>query len=149
MIQKLKGSTSFETVYPRNAVMNIVNAPYHIPPLANQLVIPANPIPLMNMQTQQQLDNYIEMLMNIPGRIKLRTILLTAIDCSIIIDSLNNGDQMEVNNIRNQAYNTILEQNARWLLESIMQIVNNATPAQRVHIFNRIANLFRNPNIIG
>jgi hypothetical protein len=103
----------------------------------------------MNIQIQLQLDNYLLMLLTIPDRILLRFILITLIDGYILYDDLNNDEQVDVINLRNDAYNRILDPNAKWLLDSIMEIVVNATHAQRIHIFNRIVNMFRNPNIAG
>jgi len=107
--------------------------------MANQNQI--NPLPLNNMQ-ENELDNYLNMLMARIDRILLRSILLTMIDYSIIYDSLNNQERIEANNIRNNAMNHILDANSQWLVDSIMNLVDHATVEQRIYIFNRIAALF-------
>jgi hypothetical protein len=125
-----------------------MDALYNIPDV-NPALIPANPIPLMDIYTHNQLDNYINMIMNLHRRIKIRSILLRLIDCSIIYEYADNGDKIEINNIRREARNHIVDPNDMLLLDAIMQIVEHATPAQRIHIFNRIAKLFHNNIIVG
>jgi hypothetical protein len=105
----------------------------------------ANQNPLNN-QLNNQLNNYINMLMNHQNRLMIRSILMTLIDCSIIYDNLNNGEVAEVNDIQNDVNNHILPPNDHWLIDSIMNLVNNATRAERIHIFNVIVNIFQNPN---
>ena len=113
----------------------------------NPLLLAAIPVPQMNIQIQQQFDNYIIILRTVPEHILLRSILITLIDGYIMYDELNNGERDDVINLRNDLYNRILDPNAKWLLDAIMEIVGNATYLQRIHIFNRIVNMFRNPNI--
>ena len=115
----------------------------------NNYIMPANPNHLINGDQHNQLDNYINMLMNHPNRLMIRSILLTLIDCTIIYNNLNNGEMEEIDGIQNNANNHILPQNDQWLINSIMELVNNSTLAQRIHIFDAILNIFRNNYIAG
>lgn len=117
----------------------------------NNLIVQANQMNQnhVNNQLNNQLNNYINMLMNHPNRLMIRSILMTLIDCSIIYDNLNNGELAEVNDIQNDVNNHILPQNDQWLINSIMELVNNSTLAERIHIFDAIVNVFRNNYIAG
>ena len=98
---------------------------------------------------QVPFDNYVNMLMAHPNRILLRSILLTMIDHTLIYDNLNNNERAQANNVYNNANNNILDLNAQWLVDNIMNLVENAIREDRLHMFQRIAALFHNNNIVG
>jgi hypothetical protein len=115
----------------------------------NQNIIPAHPIPLMPLQQQIDFDNFIDMLIQRIDRVRIRSALLTLIDCSIIYDNMNNNERIQVNNVVNAARNNILDENSQGLINSIMNIVYHATVEQRIHMFDRIAMLFRHNQMAG
>lgn len=105
--------------------------------------IPANPIPFMPMIQQNNLDDHIDQLMLLPDRFKIRSHLMTLIDCEILLDSLDANHRNEIHIIRNEVMNRPMNANDLYVQNTIMNIVRNCTPRQRIHIFNRINMLFR------
>jgi hypothetical protein len=108
-------------------------------------LIPANPIPLMPVHHQNILDDHIERLILLPDRFKIRSNLISLIDCEILFDTLGNNHYNDIMVIREEIMNRHMNANGLYIQNTIMNIVRNSTARQRIHIFNRITMLFR-PN---
>lgn len=111
----------------------------------NPIAIPAHPIPNMMVQLQLDLDHYIEMLQAHPQYILLRSTLLANIDARIVHEYANENHEALIllNNLADAANGVLFNNQARWIFNSIMDIVINAPRDQKIHIFNRIVGLQR------
>jgi len=112
----------------------------------NNFVIPANPIPLMPLNQQLAFDNALAALENLPlyECIQARFVLMNRIDCKILIENMPNMYQNVIMNLENNALNVILMNNAKEVVDNIMEIVLNSTHNQRIHIYNRVMAVMRN-----
>ena len=95
-----------------------------------------------NIVNESDYMYYIHLISNQPDNARIRLILLILIDYEIT----GNQGRQQIHGIHQNALSQALDPNARWLVDSLIDIVRNSERERCIYIFNRIAGLFHNDN---